>query len=296
MAYLFFVSLLWAFSFGLIKTNLSSIHPVLVSAIRLGLAMIVFLPFLRFKKVNRKTTIQLITIGAVQYGLMYIFYNYSFQLLKAYEVALFTIFTPIYVTLFNDYLVKKLNMAHLATSILAILGTAIIVQTGFNRPDMLAGFLIVQLSNICFAIGQVVYKNIMSKLPQVKDQEIFGWLYLGAAGITVLLSLFMVPWSKVVITSTQFWTLLFLGTISSGVAFFLWNYGARRTNIGAVAIFNDLKTPLSIAVSLLVFGETTHVPNLLIGGSVVVLALVINEMYERSKRRKIQAEPKSNPA
>jgi drug/metabolite transporter (DMT)-like permease len=119
---------------------------------------------------------------------------------------------------------------------------------------------------------------------------------MGAAGITIILSLIIVPLNKVVITSTQFWTLLFLGTISSGVAFFLWNYGARRTNIGAVAIFNDLKTPLSIAVSLLIFREKTNLPNLLIGGAIVVLALVINEMYERSKRRKIQAQANSNPA
>ena len=230
---------------------------------------------------------KLFITGAVQFGLMYIFYNYSFQLLKAYEVALFTIFTPIYITLINDYLVKKLNLAHLTTSILAIIGTAIIVQTSFSRSDMLIGFLAVQLSNICFAIGQVFYKKILAGLPEVKDQDIFGYLYLGAAAVTVILALIVVKWQEVTINTTQIWTLIFLGTVSSGIAFFLWNFGARRTNIGAVAIFNDLKTPLSIAVSLLIFGEKASLPHLLIGGSLVLLALLINEMYERSSRKKI---------
>lgn len=294
MQYLLIVSLIWAFSFGLIKTNLSSIHPILVSFIRLFLALLVFLPLLNFKKISRKKALQLFATGAVEYGLMYIFYNYSFQYLKAYEVALFTIFTPIYVTLVNDYLVKKLNLAHLATSILAIIGTAIIVQTGFSRPDMLTGFLLVQLSNICFAVGQVVYRKIMIDLTEIKDQNIFGYLYLGAAAITGLLAAVSVPWKSVEITPTQAWTLLFLGTVSSGFAFFLWNYGARRTNIGAVAIFNDLKTPLSISVSLLIFGEKTSLPHLLIGGALVVLALIINEMYERSKRKsKVAAQSPS---
>jgi drug/metabolite transporter (DMT)-like permease len=287
MQYLLIVSLIWAFSFGLIKTSLTGIHPALISTIRLSLALLVFLPFLRLKKIPRKTALKLVATGVVEYGLMYIFYNYSFQYLKAYEVALFTIFTPIFVTLMNDYLNKKFDLAHLLTSVLAIVGTAIIVQTSFARPDMLTGFLLVQCSNLCFAIGQVVYKRIMTDLPEVKDQEIFGYLYIGAAASTLLVALAVVQWTTVVITSTQAWTLLFLGTVSSGLCFFLWNYGARRTNIGAVAIFNDLKTPLSITVSLLIFGEKASVPHLLIGGVLVLLALGINEVYERNKRKQI---------
>ncbi len=285
MQYLLLVSLLWAFSFGLIKTNLTSIDPILVSTIRLTLALVVFLPFLRVRKVSRSISLKLFLTGAVQFGLMYVFYNYAFQYLKAYEVALFTIFTPIFVTLINDYLTKQFSLAHLATSILAIIGTAIIAQTSFSRPDMLLGFLLVQLSNICFAVGQVVYRKIMIGLPQVKDQDIFGYLYLGAAVSTGLLAAITVNWQQVIITPVQWWTLVLLGSISSGVAFFLWNYGARRTNIGAVAIFNDLKTPLSIIVSLLVFGEQTSLPHLIIGGVIVLLALVVNELYERSKRQ-----------
>jgi len=37
-------------------------------------------------------------------------------------------------------------------------------------------------------------------------------------------------------------------------------------NAGALAIFNDFKIPLAVAISLLVFGEQTNLLNLLIGG------------------------------
>ena len=287
MLYLLMVSIFWAFSFGLVKTNLSTIHPILISTIRLGTAMIVFLPFLRIRTVGKSLLIKLVCLGAIQFGLMYIFYNTAFQYLKAFEVALFTIFTPIYVTLIFDLLKKKSNWGHLSTSVLAIIGTAIIVQTGFNRPGMLVGFLLVQLSNISFAIGQVLYKEIMTREPKVKDQNVFGLLYLGGAGLTAILTLFVVPLQKIVITPTQWWTLLYLGAIASGLGFFLWNLGARKTNIGALAIFNDLKIPLSITVSLLVFGEKASVPHLLIGGVIIVLALVLNEIFENKERRRI---------
>lgn len=130
MLYLFLVSLFWAFSFGLVKTNLATIHPVLISMIRLGVALLVFLPFLRIRGLQKSLLLKFLLIGAIQFGLMYIFYNTAFQYLKAFEVALFTIFTPIFVTLIYDFLHKKPNWIHLSTSLLAIIGTGIIVQTG----------------------------------------------------------------------------------------------------------------------------------------------------------------------
>ena len=287
MIFLFLVSILWAFSFGLIKTNLSSIDPVLISTIRLTLAFLIFLPFLKLKKISLKNTGLLMLTGAIQFGLMYICYNYSFLYLKAYEVALFTIFTPLYVTLLNNILLKKISWPNLSTSVLAIIGTAIIVQTNFSRPNLWSGFLLVQLSNICFAFGQVAYKRMMIHIPQLKDQDIFGYLYLGAAMLTAVISLVVVKWEAVSISPPQIWTLVYLGTVASGFGFFLWNYGVRRTNIGAVAIFNNLKIPLSIAISLLIFGEKTSLPHLLFGGTLVVLALGINEFYETKKLRKI---------
>ncbi len=284
MIYLLIVSLVWAFSFGLIKTNLTSIHPVLVSAIRLSIAALVFLPFIRPSQTSRQLRLRLFILGAVQYGLMYIFYNLSFQFLKAYEVALFTIFTPIFVTLIHDIDQRKAVPLRWLTTILAVLGAAIIVQFGINRPGMIAGFFLVQLSNLSFAVGQVYYRKWMRPHPELKDHHVFGVLYLGGSALTVILSLILVPLRTVNISPVQAWTLLYLGAVASGFSFFLWNFGARRTNIGALAIFNDLKIPLSITVSLLVFGEQASLPTLLLGGAIILLSLAVNEALERKAR------------
>jgi len=85
MLYLLFVSLLWAFSFGLIKGNLAGVDPVFVAFARILIALLVFLPFARLRGVTRRQGLQLLGIGAVQYGLMYIFYNAAFAYLQAYE-------------------------------------------------------------------------------------------------------------------------------------------------------------------------------------------------------------------
>jgi drug/metabolite transporter (DMT)-like permease len=55
------------------------------------------------------------------------------------------------------------------------------------------------------------------------------------------------------LSGIQVATILYLGLIPSGVAFFLWNAGARRTSDGTVAVLNNVKVPLAILVSWVVF-------------------------------------------
>lgn len=117
----------------------------------------------------------------------------------------------------------------------------------------------------------------------LKDLDIFGLLYIGAATLTAISTLIFVPLSTITLTSTQVWTLLYLGAIASGLSFFLWNIGARKVNAGALAIFNDLKIPLAVFVSLVVFGEKTNLPKLLIGGAIILIALAFNEWFSHRK-------------
>lgn len=284
MILLFIVSLAWAFSFGLIKGNLTGVDSNFVSFARMLLSLLVFLPFIQFKKVDRNLTLKLILAGIMQFGIMYIAYIASFKTLKAYEVALFTIFTPIYVTLIDDALKKKFNPLYLLTAALAVAGTWVIKSGDALTPGILNGFLLVQISNLCFAFGQVYYRRLMAENPTVKDQEVFGILYLGAVIVTLAATLVFTPLASIALTAKQVWTLVYLGVFASGICFFFWNIGARQVNTGALAIFNDLKIPLAVAVSLLVFGEETNWVTLLIGGLIVVASLVLNEWLTKKSK------------
>ena len=281
MLYLLIVSLIWAFSFGLIKNTLAGVDANLIAVVRLWIAALVFLPFLRLRGVPRRMSLRLAAAGAFQFGLMYLAYNYSFQYLKAYEVALFTIFTPIYVTLIDDALRRRLNSLHLATAVLAVIGTAIVKQGSLTDSGVIGGFLLVQISNLCFAFGQVYYVHVFKDTPQIGNRQIFALLYLGGALVASLSAAVFTPWAQVSITLTQGLTLLYLGSVASGVSFFLWNIGARRVDAGTLAIFNDLKIPLAVVVSLVFFGEQASLPNLLIGGLIVAAALVVNQFALR---------------
>jgi drug/metabolite transporter (DMT)-like permease len=139
----------------------------------------------------------------------------------------------------------------------------------------------VQASNLCYAFGQIYYRRVMNANPLLKDRQVFGYLYLGGLAVTALFTLILTPLSTLTLTTTHVLTLFYLGAIASGLSFFMWNIGARRVNAGTLAVFNDLKIPLAVAVSLLVFGEQTDLSRLLIGGVVIVAALVANERLSK---------------
>ncbi len=283
MLYLLIVSLTWAFSFGLIKDNLAGVDANFVAFVRILLSFILFIPFLRLKNIDRRFAIKLALIGLIQYGVMYIAYIYSFRFLEAHQVAFFTVFTPLYITLLHDSLEKRFHPIFLLSAFLAVLGMGIVVYRNIGPGNLLPGFLLVQASNICFAAGQVFYKREMQERKDIQDKEVFALLYAGALFITALSAGVSGAWKRPVLTAGQWLTLVYLGVIASGVCFFLWNYGAKKTNIGALAVFNNVKVPLAVAVSILFFNERGDIPGLLIGGVLIAIALVANEIILKSR-------------
>jgi drug/metabolite transporter (DMT)-like permease len=285
MLYLLIASVIWAFSFGLIKHKLVGVglDPNLVALVRLLLSLLIFVPLIRLKSVERRFAAKLVLIGALQFGLMYVAYTNSYLFLSAHQVAMFTIFTPLYVTLINDCREKRFNGMFLLSALLAVAGTGIIVYGSLDYRGILLGFLMVQVSNVCFALGQVWYRGLAGGQGAggsgkgVKDRDVFAFLYLGGVLVALVPGLAMPEWGDVHISAGQVVTLLYLGILPSGVCFFLWNVGAKRVNAGTLAVFNNAKIPLAVLCSLVIFGEKTDLSRLVAGGFVIAVALVINE-------------------
>ena len=274
MIYLVLVSIVWAFSFGLIGTKLGNGPPACLSWIRLAISAAVFLPFVR--RVPWKTALALFATGALQFGLMYLAYMTSFRYLKSHEVALFTVMTPIFVAALSDLFGKTFRPRNLIASSLAVGGAAWIKWAEMETAAPLFGFLLVQLSNLCFAGGQLAYRHIMNRLPTpIPDHRVFFWLHFGGFVILTPIALpLALAETPPIPTPEQLAILIYLGLIASGICFFLWNRGARLVSAGQLAVMNNLKIPLGVAVSLLLFKETTGLYTLLAGSLLMGVALL----------------------
>ena len=275
MPLLLLVSFIWAFSCGLIKRL--GLDGTFVSAARLGLALLVFLPFLRLRGLAARTGFALAGIGAVQFGLMYLAYNESFRYLKSYEIALFTLTTPILVTLLADGFDRTLRARALLAAVLAVLGAACIVVKTAAVSGTFTGIVLVQLSNLAFALGQVLYRRLRAQHGAIRDRDVFGLLYAGAFAVTLPVCLGRTNFAALPLTTTNLGILLYLGIAASGIGFFLWNRGATQVSAGTLAAMNNAKIPLAVACSLLVFGESADLPRLLLGGALMAIAVWVAE-------------------
>lgn len=277
MIYLFGTTLLWAFSFSLIGVYLAGQVDAWFSVLmRVALAMVVFLPFLNFRSVKKSLALKLMAVGAVQLGVMYGFYYQSFLFLTVPEVLLFTVMTPLFVTLLNDALEKRFNGWFFVAALIAILGAVAIRYDGISS-DFVIGFLIVQAANLCFASGQVFYKRVMANEPNLSQHTVFGFFFIGAFIVAVLSFLIFGDMSKLPQTNLQWGILTYLGVVASGLGYFAWNKGATLVNVGALAVMNNLLIPAGILVNVVIWNRDADIVRLSIGAAIILLALVINQ-------------------
>ena len=279
MLYLLLASLAWSLSFGIIKTKLAGLDPSFVGTARLLIALVLFAPLLRGPALReRRLSLQLLAIGAVQYGLMYCLYLAAYGHLHAHQIALFTVFTPIYVVLWSDLRQRRVRPLGLLCAALAVFGAAVLSERDLGEDDLLVGFSLVQAANLCFAVGQIEYRRLRLRRAELRDREVHGLLLLGGLVVTALLTTLRAGWPELAtLDGPAFAALAYLGVIASGVGFFAWNAGAVRTRPATLAVLNNLKIPLGIAAALLVFGEETDLPRLFLGGSIMLVAAWLSQ-------------------
>ena len=287
MLYLAIVSIIWAFSFGIIGSSLTGVDSYLVASLRLASASLVFLPFLRPKYIQGIDGLRLFVYGFIQFGLMYVCYMKAYQYLPSHLVALFSIFTPIYVVLINAIRKYQFSLKYLMAALLSISGAAVIKVQGLPSGDFWTGFALMQIAGIAFAFGQIAYRDWKHTHTSVPDSAIFALLTLGGTICAGLFSLALADKASLAITSTQWLSILYLGLVASGLGFFLWNKGATKTNPGTLAAFNNAVVPLAMLFSLFIFGEIDQIKSeqlvrLVIGGFLIASAVLFAAKSNKS--------------
>ncbi|MEE4246548.1 MAG: EamA family transporter [Kangiellaceae bacterium] len=276
MLWLWLATIIWAFSFSLIGVYLAgNVDPYIAVFSRMALACALFLPLLRKSSVPFAVALKLVAIGAIQLGLMYLLFYQSFLYLSVAEVLLFTIFTPIYVALINDLVFQKtLSFRWLIPAIVAVVGAAVIRYNQLSS-SFLNGFLLVQGANLCFAFGQVAYKHLAIGSVKVQRQAFFYFM-LGALILSMISMVSFANFNLYPKTTTQILVLLWLGTVASGLGYFLWNLGTKSVNPGQLSTMNNMLIPAGLLVNLLIWQQSVDWLPLILGGSIIALAVIIS--------------------
>jgi len=287
---LLLASLLWAPSFPVVKRL--GVDADLLSAVRLGLAVLAVWVIARWEprapahptlnrrgpRLTPRLRAGLVALGGVQLGLMYLLLHQSYAHLAGHEVALFTVLTPLWVTVLDGVAARSLRVRPLLAALLASGGSLFLCRLEL-RPEALSGFLLVQGANLCFALGTVLYRrlDLAAPLPHALASR---WIYLGGALVASIAALVLVPRSAVdELLARPLGThlaLLYLGLVPTALGFHLWNRGASRVSAGTLAAANQVKVPLAVLVALAPpFNESADLARLAAASAVIAAALVL---------------------
>ncbi|ABP62624.1 MULTISPECIES: carboxylate/amino acid/amine transporter [Enterobacteriaceae] len=279
MALLIITTILWAFSFSLIGEYLAGhVDSYFSVLMRVGLAALVFLPFLRLRGQTFKTILLYMLVGAMQLGIMYLFSFRAYVYLSVSEFLLFTVLTPLYITLIYDLLSKRrLRWGYVLSALLAVAGAAIIRYDKVS-DHFWTGLMFVQLANISFAIGMVGYKRLMETRP-MPQHNAFAWFYMGALIVAVVAWFMLGNPQKLPTTTVQWSVLIWLGVVASGLGYFMWNYGATQVDAGTLGIMNNVHVPAGLLVNLAIWQEQPHWPSFIIGGTVILASLWVHRHW-----------------
>ncbi|MCV9879058.1 carboxylate/amino acid/amine transporter [Brenneria izbisi] len=279
MPLLVITTILWAFSFSLIGEYLAGQVDSWFSVLmRVGLAALVFLPFLRWRGYAPRVLFLYLLVGACQLGIMYLFVFQAYLYLTVPEFLLFTVMTPLYVTLIYDLLRReRLRWGYVFSALLAVLGAAVIRYDEIS-PHFVWGLILVQAANIFFAIGQVGYKRLMEVHP-MPQHTAFSWFYLGALAVSVIAWLLFGNPDKLPTTSLQWGILVWLGVAASGLGYFMWNYGATQVDAGTLGIMNNFHVPAALLVNLAIWQEKPHWPSFIIGALIIMSSLWVHRRW-----------------
>jgi carboxylate/amino acid/amine transporter len=283
MGYLLIVTLIQAFSFSLIGEYLAGhVDSYFAVLVRVVLAGLVFIPLTRWRQVEPGFMRGMLLIGALQFGITYVCLYLSFRVLTVPEVLLFTILTPLHVTLIEDALNRRFNPWALVAALVAVAGAAVIRFDSIS-PDFFGGFLLLQLGNFTYAAGQVLYKRLVARYPSdVPHYQRFGFFYLGALAVVLPAFLLFGKANFLPEAPLQWGVLVFLGLISTALGLYWWNKGACMVRVGTLAVMNILHVPVGLLISLLIWNQHEPLGRLFIGGLVIAFAVWISRLDRRA--------------
>lgn len=130
---------------------------------------------------------------------------------------------------------EKITIKALGGCILGIAGLAVLLTDSDAGGFTLTGDLLVILSNMSGAAGNIVSKKISDHR---RPEQVSGWqLLMGGTALTVIGLLFGGRLNAQ--DHTAWLLLLYLGAMA-GIAFLLWTMLLRNNPVGRVAVFNFL--------------------------------------------------------
>ncbi|MGB3366051.1 MAG: DMT family transporter [Acidaminobacteraceae bacterium] len=277
-------AVLW--STGGILIKLVEWNSIAIAGVRSGISailMLVYLKYMRKKntgssKLNIKLT-KVKLIGACIYASTVILFVVANKLTSSANVILLQYTAPIWVAVFSGLVLnEKVRKADWTSIVCVMFGMGLFFVGDIEKGEM--------LGNIFAALSGLSLAGVILTLKLQEDGTAVEMTFIGN-GITFLIG---IPFMLLSIPSlTSILGLILLGVFQLGLAYILFAESVKHVS-AVEAILVPVIEPLLNPVWVFVFAGETPKIMAVIGGTIVVLSVVIRSVYTSMNDKKVKSK------
>jgi len=274
-----FVATVWGLSFVAASYVLEALSPVLLATLRFVIASILFTPVavmaaLKGNIPTRDDLKDMAWLGflsiSIYFWLQYTGVQYAGPGISSIIVVGFI---PILTGITSNIILKEsFDRTRVTGIILGFTGVSLITVPNLLLGNVDARFLIgvacLMGNAVCFSL----YSTLSRKLLLKYDEPAIVTSYVTIFGTIFLIPLSLTSdWSAVLsLTGNQWGAVLFLASICSGLAYFLWNYALSQLDSVQAAVWLYLEPVVAFIGVYFLYGTTPSA--LTVIGGVLVIA------------------------
>ena len=267
---------IWSVAFVSNKALLAYISPIENMILRFLLAFLLLLLFYpHFSRFRLQDEFRFFLLGFLGIFVYFLLENFALKYTQATNVGLYMGAIPLFTAIFAHFFTKdeRINRNIVIGFFVAIVGIALILLDGTGFKVRLQGDILAILAAIVFALYSVVLKLAPKGYHYIvitRKSFFYGillmLLYFLLSGKEFHFQAFIIPvvWINI----------LFLGVLSSGLAFILWQQGIER--IGAMSASNYIYlVPLITAVTGIIALDEKLTLKMVLGAVLILIGLSI---------------------
>ncbi|MYL21673.1 EamA family transporter [Halobacillus litoralis] len=270
----------WGISFVSTKAVLEKIDPYSLLVLRFGIgSLFLFCMIIIFQyplKVRIVHLPHLLILGILGVYIHQLIQATALLSIQASDAGWLISFSPIFtIALSFIFLHEPLSLKKTAGIITAVLGVLLITSGGsgaFVKLSLSAGYLLMILSTLNWAVYSVLLKKLAVPLPSIVltfYMSTIGWLltlpfFIRNHGVAQLAALELTHWAH----------LLFLGIFVSAVAYWYWAKAHEVLPASQVSVFMYLEPVATLAAAILLLHEKLAATSV-IGGLFIFMGVLL---------------------
>jgi len=289
----FIVALIFGFSFLFSKSGLKLVPPYHLLALRFGLALMLFICLQLFGVIKLnfkgKKIYSLLLLSLFEPVLYFICETKGLSLTTSSEAAMIIALVPVASTLLAVFILRERpSLQQLGFITLSVSGIFLIIfmKENIQLGSNIAGIYILLIGVIAAGFYTVLSRKLSVDFSPVEITYVMIWV--GAVvfnGISLIqhiqagnLGEYFKPlndWDVLI-------TIVYLGAISSVVAYFMFNFMVSKMEASRSSVFMNLSTVFSIVAGV-VFANEPFYWYSLVGGIMILIGVWGTNLYSRKQ-------------